>query len=303
MRSEPRVTLPTFLVIGAYKSGTTALDRYLRAHPNVYLPAVKEPDYYAFRGARPGTAVAGRPVPSTAVTDRIRYRALFDHAAGEHAIGEVSPEYLVHPDAAAAIADELPGVKLIAVLRNPIERAYSDYLMYVRDGREPLDFAAALAVQGQRAREADPRGHYVDTGFYGKQLRRYYERFEAARLRVYLFDDLASDPTALLRDLFGFLGVDPGFVPPDLGEHNVSGVPRSHVHKALLRARARLGPSLKRFVPPALGAKVDRRLRSGLDRPPLPDDARAQLRRLYQDDVAELAALIGRDLRSWTDDA
>src|SRR3954469_9979377 len=101
------MTLPDFLVIGAYKAGTTSLDRYLRTHPEIFLPAVKEPSYFAFTGPND----AGRPRPPGAVTDRGKYLALFDSVADERAIGEVSPEYLAHPDAADAIAVELPDVK------------------------------------------------------------------------------------------------------------------------------------------------------------------------------------------------
>ena len=230
------MTRPDFLVIGAYKAGTTSLDRYLRTHPEIFLPAVKEPSYYAFTGPN----AASRPRPPDAVTDRHQYLALFDSVAGERAIGEVSPEYLVHPDAADAIAAELPDVKLIAVLRNPVERAYSDYLMYVRDGREPLDFTAALAAQDER-HAGDPRGHYVDTGRYGEQLDRYYQRFDRSQIRVYLFEDLANDPAACVRDVFAFLGVDTTFVPADLGENNVSGVPRGRMQAALLRTRRSSG--------------------------------------------------------------
>ena len=113
---------------------------------------------------------------------------------------------------------------------------------------------------------------------------RYYQRFDRSQIRVYLFEDLATDPAACVRDVFAFLGVDTTFVPPDLGEHNVSGVPRGRVQAALLRARAQVGPSLKRVVPPSLRTKIDRRLQSGLTRPPMPAAARAQLDDLYRAD-------------------
>ena len=289
------MTRPDFLVIGAYKAGTTSLDRYLRTHPEIFLPAVKEPSYYAFTGPDD----TGRPRPPGAITDRSAYLALFDRVADERAIGEVSPEYLAHPDAADAIAVDLPDAKLIAVLRNPVERGYSDYLMYVRDGREPLDFAAALAAQAERLGAGDPRGHYVDTGMYGEQLERFYQRFDRAQIRVYLFEELTADPAACVQDMFDFLGVDTTFVPPDLGEHNVSGVPRNRVQAALLRARAQIGPSLKRVVPPTLRTTIDRRLQSGLDRPPIPDAVRTELADVFRADNELLGRLLERDLGYW----
>jgi hypothetical protein len=190
-------------------------------------------------------------------------------------------------------------VRLVAVLRNPIERAYSDYLMYVRDGREQQHFATALAEQRERADRGDSTGHYVDTGFYGAQLRRYFDRFDPARIRVHLFDDFAADLPSILRDLFGFLGVDDSFVPEDTGEHNVSGVPRTTLQRVALRARAQLGPSLKRVVPAAVKVRIDRRIQSGLDRPTMPEDCRRRLVETYRADVELLATLLDRDLAHW----
>jgi hypothetical protein len=289
--------LPNFLVIGAYKSGTTALDAYLRQHPDVFLPSLKEPSYFAFAGGRAGP----RPVPRAAVTDAARYARLFDGARGQRAVGEVSPEYLAHPGAAEAIRRELPDAKLVAVLRDPAERAYSDYLMYRRDGRERLDFGAALDAQAARAATGDPTGFYVATGFYGEQLARYFERFPAEQIRVHVFEDLVAAPEVVLADVFRFLGVDDAFVPDDLGGRNAGGIPRNAAHRVLMRARAAAGPLVRPMVPTTLRARIDRRLQRSLARPAMPAEARRRLVELYRDDVARLEGLIARDLHTWTE--
>ena len=110
----------------------------------------------------------------------------------------------------------MPHAKLIAILRNPVERAYSDFLMYRRDGKEKLgDFARALDEQSDRAARQDPTGFYVSTGFYGRQLARYYDLFPADQIRVYLLEELTADSTRVLCRMFEFLGVDAAFVPGD----------------------------------------------------------------------------------------
>ncbi|HXV96254.1 MAG TPA: sulfotransferase, partial [Gaiellaceae bacterium] len=171
--------LPQFLVIGAYKSGSTAIQEALRAHPQVFLPA-KGPSFFAFDEA----PVIDRPLLPGTVRDWDAYRALFADAPPEAVRGEVSPEYLANPWSCGRIRARLPEVKLVAVLRNPVERAFSDYLMYVRDGDERLGFAAALDEQEARRRAGSQTGYYLETGFYGRQLRPYFEAFPRERIQV-----------------------------------------------------------------------------------------------------------------------
>src|SRR3712207_4104321 len=127
------MTLPNFLVIGAMKSGTTALYYYLEQHPEIYMSPVKEPNFFSQENA------------ADTVTHIGTYEQLFKGASGKKAIGEASHSYLYEPRAAAEIRRYVPKVKLIAILRNPIDRAYSHFLHMVRSGTEPLDdFAQAL---------------------------------------------------------------------------------------------------------------------------------------------------------------
>ena len=165
-----------------------------------------------------------------------------------------------------------------------MERAFSDYLMYVRDGLEHEDFGRALDLQEERRRTSSPTGYYVETGFYGRQLRPYFAAFPHERIRVYLFEDLVADPDPVLRDLFAFLGVDPAHARAPARPVNVSGVPRNALFAAAVRGGRRLAPLL-----PA----------AGRDRPVLSPEDRRRLVRLYRDDVAELERLLDRPLDRW----
>lgn len=294
------MTLPDFLVIGAYKAGTTSLHEYLRSHPQVFVPERKEPSFFAFDQVRdPEAERRLNPVWSMAVRDLETYEKLFDPARPDQVVGEVSPEYLKHPDAPAAIAARLGQVRLLAVLRDPAERAYSDFLMYRRDGREDTDdFSVALDRQEQRRAAGMATGQYVCTGFYGEQLSRYYAHFAPDRIKVVLSEDLRDDRDRVVAEVFGFLGVDPSFQVGAEGL-NRSGVPVDGAVRAAYVARRWLAPVLRDVVPQRWKRRVDSRLQRGLERPVPPPQAMARLRDVYREDVARLERLIGRDLAAW----
>jgi hypothetical protein len=296
---------PTFLVIGAYKAGTTSVHHYLQQHREVYVPRRKEPNYFAFGDVAvpvgaPSTAVlAPHPAAASSVTRREDYVRLFDGVRGERAVGEVSPEYLVNERACEAIAAELPDARLVAVLRNPVERAFSDYLMYRRDGVErEADFGRALDQQEARRRRREPTGWYVETGFYGRQLARYLDAFPPEQVDVHLFEDLARDPQGTMAAIFTFLGVEPVALQ-SVDQYNASGVPRNPVLAAVLRARRWVGPPVKRVLPERLRPAIERFVQRGLDRPTLAPEHRARLVDTYGDDVRLLERLTGRDLSPW----
>jgi hypothetical protein len=287
-------TLPNFLVIGAYKSGTTSVHHYLRQHPQIYVPRLKEPSFFAFQDG----ADADHPAAATAVTDMSEYRRLFEGVRDEIAVGEVSPEYLANPGAPARIRACLPDVRLIAILRNPVERAYSDFLMYRRNGEEPFaDFGRALDQQEDRYRRRQSTGYYVRTGFYAEQLARYFDLFPSTSIDVYLFEDLVRDPGAVMGEIFRSLGVEVLDVP-GLEQHNVSGEPRNALVAFALRSRRWAMPVLG-ILPDRARPRIEGLVQRGLRRPALPPDQRARLQEVYRDDILSLASLIGRDLSHW----
>src|SRR5262249_39324802 len=141
-----RVVLPNFFVIGAPKAGTTSLYEYVAQHPDVYMSPVKEPAY--FKPRHPPGGEDAEPEDRLAA-----YVALFDGVAGEHVVGEATPSYLQSASAAARIRDAVPDARLVAVLRNPVDRAYSGYSMRVQQGTEDRTFVEAMDVElGRRPR-------------------------------------------------------------------------------------------------------------------------------------------------------
>lgn len=298
--------MPNFLMIGGAKAGTSSLYAYLRQHPQIYLSEVRECDFFAFEGQQhpsffgPGDQIAYRRY----ITAIDRYQSLFARAGDRTAIGESSDLYLDDPGAARRIRHYLPDAKLIVVLRNPADRAYSQYKHLVRDGREPLPtFEQALAAEPERVANGwHPIWHLQARGFYAAQLEAYSDLFPREQISIHLYEDFQHDPQSVLRRLFEFLGVDPSFRADTSLRYNVSGTPRSELlHAFLARPLA-----VKDLIKPLLPATWRHRIRGRLmnrnivpDRSRMSPHTRKALTELYREDVLRLQSLIGRDLRSW----
>lgn len=201
------MTMPNFLIIGAAKAGTTALHEYLQQHPQIYLTPTKETNFFAFEGEVINFQGPGdEALKDFSITDLSSYQAEFAGVTKELAIGEACPSYLYFPQTAARIKQYIPDTRLIVILRNPVERAYANFLHIVRDDRETQrDFALALQDEATRiANNWEWFWHYIQVGFYGQQLQRYYEMFAPSQIKVYLYDDLKENAIATLQDIFSF---------------------------------------------------------------------------------------------------
>jgi hypothetical protein len=304
------MTLPNFLVIGAMKSGTTSLYHYLKQHPQIYMSSIKEPNFFALEGSdldfngAEGKEKIQRWVKRESVTSIDEYRTLFREAAtSETAIGEASPMYLYSTQAPYRIKQYVPEAKLLTILRNPVERAYSAFLYMTRDGREPLDeFAEALDAEEARIRDNwEWIWHYRSTGFYSTQLERYFNTFDRDQIRIYLYEDLRSNLHGVLRDIFRFLEVDETFVSDTSLKHNVSGTPSRGLLPRLVFRRNPIKTALKPLLPLGLRRRLLVSLRSRYlnEAPPLAPRTRSELLEVYRDDILRLEGLIERDLSGW----
>jgi hypothetical protein len=187
-REKPsmRINWPNFFIVGAANSGTTSLYTYLNQHPEVFLPALKEPHY--FSQIRPAYEQRYmRPY----VTDETAYLQLFRKAGGYKAIGEASTSYLSDPEALRRIRDMVPNARIIIILRDPVERAHSHYLMDVREGRQNLPFFAALQDDWNRKDKGWGVSQlYVELGMYAEQVKRYLRAFGPEQVIILMFEEL-----------------------------------------------------------------------------------------------------------------
>ena len=294
--------LPDFLVVGAAKSGTTALHEYLRQHPQICMSRRKEPNFFAFdqcppdfRGPNDSTIVNRDSV--WRLTD---YERQFDRARPDQRVGEISPRYLSTEGSSERIRRLIPEARLVAVLRQPADRAWSHFSMLLRDGFEPCaTLEEAIADEPRRQAENWSAGRHFERGLYASQLQRYYDRFPREQIRVYLYDDFTADPGALFRDLFGFLGVEPGFVPDMTRRPNESGDVRDPVLRWLWTrpgARSFVRPYLPKALRQAVSGWVIQR---PLIRREMTPETRSWLTELYRDEILRLQKLLGRDLSAW----
>lgn len=300
--------VPNFLMIGAAKSGTTTIWHYLRQHPEIFMSPRKHVRFFSFEEENPkfnGPSIKN-PSRPYAITDVEDYRALFEGAENETAVGEASHSYLYQPIAAERIREYEPGMKLVAILRNPAERAYSHYMQMRRDGREPLaDFRRALEAEEERVRDNWwPDFHYARIGLYHSQLERYFSRFERDQLKVYLYEDLKTDPHGMMRDLFHFLGVDDSFALETTLTYNASGVPKNKVVHTLLQSLRSVKPAVERALPEKhtkqllrMGSKLHNRnlTKSALS----PETRRSVTDAYFREDILKLQELLQRDLSAW----
>jgi len=289
--------LPNFIVIGAAKAGTTALYWYLAEHPAVFMSPVKETNYFAYGLDSAGRLLYGDPdVHRFPIKSLSEYEGLFVEAGHAGAVGEASPIYLECPQAAGRIRALLPGARIICSLRQPVDRAYSDYQMYLRRRGRRLNPARDLKATSDWAR---PDSRWMQLGRYHEQLVRYFEAFPRSHIHVSLLDDLKRNPLELTQDVYRFLQIDPAFVPDFETRHAIGGVPASPMLEGIFTSsalRTAVGPWL-----PKLGATWVRRLRARTMRqaPLLPAALRTELTRHFRDDIARTSDLIGRSLEHW----
>lgn len=296
------MTLPNFLVIGAAKSGTSSLYKYLAAHPQIFMSPVKEPRFFAVESdpSAIGQGEVQERVWEGTVTSFDAYQALFAEANGHPAVGEASPLYLWSPHAAGAIHRRIPDVKLIACLRHPVERAFSHFLHNLRIGLE-------THTRFEDALEADARRHYTEyigQGMYHRLLNRYYERFDPSRIRVYFFDDLKREPETVMRDIYRFLGVDESFRPDTQTKYNVG---QRTVKDPKIERFISAGKNALRPLRPLMPNSLIRVLKGTAHRaekiaqvtPELSPATRSELCGVFREDVLRLEKRTGRDLSAW----
>lgn len=295
--------MPNFFIVGAAKSGTTSMYYYLKQHPQVFMPEHRKESRF-FSGLSPEQFPGpGRRYVEFAVISWEAYRQLFEASQAYLARGEACTTYLYCYDKTIPhIIDRLgPPVKIIIMLRHPVDRAYSNYLQHVRDGTEPLTFEEALEAERTRSGEGWWLGfRYRGQGCYYEPVRAYRKAFGSDRVHVVLFDEFGVDTARGVERVFQFLGVDDTFVPDLSMRYNPSGVPR---YQALHRFVTEEHPvkSLFRWaVPRRLKVFLLNRYRqTSLDKPPLHPETRARLLAFYKEDTLQLQDLIQRDLSHW----
>lgn len=254
--NKAQIELPTFLIIGAARSGTSTLYHLLQSSPDVYLRSSKRPEPHFF-------------LKSDEYAKGFSWylQRYFSNCRGRPARGEASTSYLCHEFVAQRIRIHLPDIKLIAILRNPVDRAYSNYWHSVKYGHETLTFDDAIENESQRQaeqtdalmREIQPFS-YIERGFYAKQLKNYLKHVSSEQMLVVLLEDIVQRPSSALNKIARFLDIRP---------MRETRAPKN-THNASTPQNVRMTTETRR-----------------------------RLVELFRDDVNQLSQLLNRDLNGW----
>ena len=275
--------LPNFLIGGAPKTGTTALHNYLRQHPAICMSEPKETFFF------------------TDEYDRgVKWFAQhFEHCCEKKAVGEASTTTLYGSDAPKRVRETLGAPKLIFVLRNPVERAYSEYLFFVHKGRIPASISFEDVVLRNKSEYSD---RILQMGCYDKYLSRFEEKFGRDGMKIILHEEFRSTPAQILEELFRFLGVEDTFRPDELGEHNTTRSPAFPLVYYWIR---RLWHGIRDIVESQFPNTTEtaresvRRLLFSKEKPPMSEEIRAYLQDFYEESTVRLDGYLDRDLGIW----
>lgn len=296
----PRLYWPNLFIVGAPRCGTTALHDVLSRHSDIFMSDIKEPHFfssYAF------PRIEKRILSIT--TDERDYLRLFEKAARERIRGESSSYYLADPEAAVKIRSRCPDAKVIVLLRDPVERAWSHYLLYGRRGRQTMSFSQTVKAQIEHPEEISPVYNLVELGCYGRQLERYFACFGPERVKVLLFSELTGGAQAC-DDILDFLGVAPDSTVRLLRERprNMYAAPRNRLTSMLLGNEQLATLALLVLPRRIVRAVRSSMLRHGGEKPEVEAEAKERLIDVYQGEVDHVSRLLGRDVSalraSWT---
>jgi len=296
------ITLPDFLLIGAAKSGTTSLFEYLNTHPEIFVPAKKELFYFSFGNKQP--KYSNKNFLSMITWKTKDYLSEFINTE-DRIIGECSTSYLYTSKTTIENIENLygplaPDLKIIVILRNPIDRAFSHYTHLVRNGLEKLSFEEAILEQNILARKNEIWGFdYLEYGKYATQLAPFLQFFP--KTKVFLFEDLKK-PEQLLEELKAFLELKSSFLPTEIKTFNPSGIPKHKRALSILRNK-KLKRLVRSLAPESLTFRLkvirDQWMSKTMTRVHMNHETKKMLTGYYSDEIDKLAKLLNRSLDHW----
>jgi len=319
MYGVQEASLPNFFLVGAGKSGPTSLYPYLRQHPQIYMSPIKEPCYFASeirvenlapsyrrhikRMSRKLSEVLGSANGDNPygwlVSDWNDYVRLFQNVNGQTAVGEASASYLWSETAAINIASRRPDARIVMILRDPAERAFSQYLHQLAAGLIHCSFREHIQQCLRNDRNIISAQYpLLEVGLYHNQVKRYLERFPRHHVQIYWYEEAWRDSNALLTELFQFLEVDSTYVPDTSRRSLERRAPRfPSLNRGLKRFE--ITHRLNAAVPSGVRPVVRRLLFHRSPRLKMDAGDRQFLVDYYREDVMKLAVLLDRDLRAW----
>jgi len=296
-----KIKKPNLFIVGAAKSGTTSLYRYISKHPEIFFCNLKEPRYFSSKYKKfphngPGDYVAD----NFTIKEESKYLDLFKSVNNKKIIGEASVDYLYYYNTAYDIKKFSPNAKIIVILRNPIDRAFSAYVHLKGAGRENLPFEEALKQEKNRmSHNYEFIWFYKGVGKYYQQLKTYLEVFGEENVLIILFDELNKDVKSVIKKMMFFLNIDPGIIIDDHIKYNFSGIPRNKIIDLILKNR-KLQHMSKKVFPAQIVRRIGYKIaEKNLKKPIIAEKTRFELIKYFTEDIIMLQNLVSRDLSMW----
>ena len=286
--------LPDFIIVGAAKSGTTSLYHYISSHPNLYMSIPKEINFFSSQEINKQNLYYNYH----SVDSLDEYKKYFQKAKNSSVIGEGSVSYLFYPSVPERIKELLPDVKILILLRSPVERAFSHYLMDYRMGLINCSFEDVVYRRSTDKKINLFFQQYIELGLYHDQVKRYLDVFGRERVKILLQEDLRNLKDKTMKDIFDFLDVDVSYEPDMSQEYNSFSMPKNAFVKKLYSSyfnRVLVG----RLFSDTLKKKLKKILFQIKVKPTIEPETSFYLHRLYEKDIHNLEGLIARDLSSW----
>ncbi len=293
------VKLPNFLIFGVQKAGTTSVYNYLKQHPEVYLSPIKEPNFLEKDWDK--LAAEGRQFKPRQIVTFEQYSNLFEGVSNEIAIGEISPNYLFHHQTSIIqIKRYVPNSKLIAILRNPVERAISDYLMHVREAQSNTPLKEQIQYKANKS-------FVILKGYYYEQVKHYFQEFSREQVSIFLYDDLRKDSQKFLQEIYKTIEVNPNFEADTSQKSQVAQLPKNEGINKLLVRKNPIRSLSATLLKPLLSEEKRQKIRSFLismnskskDEIDSLEEEKELLLNLYREDILKLQDLLDRDLSAW----
>ena len=313
-----KTILPTFIVVGANKGGTTSIYHYLKQHKKVYLSPVKEPHFFSkdidvnlFKREFAQNKLQDidkyvngemkEEFHAAFIRDIEQYKKLFSKVQDQKAVGELSTSYLFSEVAAKEIKALIPDCKIIICLRNPFDRAYSHYRMNLWTGNSnEFDFYKALVEDYDHKPKVWGNAHlYTEIGLYYQQVKRYLDLFGKDNVKIIFTEDMKKNAAQVVKELYEFIGVDSSFVPDTSTRYNEVFTPK-YKNITWFLNKSGIRPLMKRLSPQVLKNIFVKVFYKGKgEKGEIPANAKQFMLEKFSEDISKLSVLLNKDLSNW----
>jgi hypothetical protein len=308
-----KINKVNLFLIGAMRAGSNTLYQFLSQHPEIYMSKIKEPEFFVselYRIKSINNEIfdenVRKRIENKNKTGKFRtfdkYEQLFSKKTNEKYAGEAS-HYIHHPGTAGIIYNYNPDSRIVVSLRNPIDRIYSEYMLYLRDSRIKNSFndfiKTGIAWNIEKGKWDISSDSRLSKGFYSKLLKPWFDIFGEEKIMVILFDELVQNPTKVCKELYAWLKIDKEFIPKKIHAQR-SGKPRSVLAYRIFQQEYCLKNYLKKKLPREIRVQLHDYLNIFLlRRNNMDENSKLFLKEIYCDEINNLERMIDKDLNSW----